>query len=76
MEIPTLDAKIDENGKVVYIGKDGKEVEIGEANKFFKLVDLTNKDKDLAAENSVDGSNIVKVYLDKNRFPKSLQKIL
>ena len=74
MEIPTLDAKIDENGKVVYIGKDGKEVEIGEANKFFKLGDLTNKDKDLAAENSVDGSNTVKVYLDKNRFLRVFKK--
>lgn len=76
MEIPTLDAKIGEDGNVVYIGKDGKEVEIGEANKFFNLDDLTKKDKDLSAENTVKDSNTVKVYLDKNRFLRIFKKFL
>ncbi|MDU5806488.1 MAG: hypothetical protein E6Z55_03340 [Peptoniphilus harei] len=69
MMIPELDAKI-ENGKVIYIGKDGKEVELGKASEFFNLKDLMNKDKDLVAENTVEGSNTVKVYLDKERFLK------
>lgn len=69
MMIPELDAKI-ENGKVVYIGKDGKEVVLGDAKDFFNLGDLTKADKDLIAENTVEGSNTVKVYLDKERFLK------
>lgn len=76
MEIPTLDAKIGEDGKVVYVGKDGKEVEIGDADKFFNLKDLTEKDKDLAAENTVEDSNTVKVYLDKNRFLRIFKEFL
>ena len=69
MMIPELDAKI-ENGKVIYIGKDGERVELGDAKDFFNLKDLTKADKDLIAENTVEGSNTVKVYLDKERFLK------
>lgn len=69
MMIPELDAKI-EDGKVVYIGKDGEKVILGEAKNFFNLGDLTKADKDLIAENTVEGSNTVKVYLDKERFLK------
>lgn len=69
MMIPELDAKI-ENGKVYYIGKDGERVELGDAKDFFNLGDLTKADKDLVAENTVEGSNTVKVYLDKERFLK------
>lgn len=69
MMIPELDAKI-ENGKVYYIGKDGEKVELGDAKDFFNLKDLTKADKDLIAENTVEGSNTVKVYLDKERFLK------
>lgn len=69
MMIPELDAKI-EDGKVIYIGKDGEKVELGKASEFFNLKDLMDKDKDLIAENTVEGSNTVKVYLDKERFLK------
>ena len=69
MMIPELDAKI-EDGKVYYIGKDGEKVELGDAEDFFNLGDLTKADKDLIAENTVEGSNTVKVYLDKERFLK------
>ena len=67
MEIPTIDAKI-EKDKLIYIGKDGKEEEIGEAKDFFKLEDLKDEKKDLLVENTVEGSNTVRVYLDKERF--------
>lgn len=69
MMIPELDAKI-EDGKVYYIGKDGEKVELGDSSDFFNLKDLMDKDKDLIAENTVEGSNTVKVYLDKERFLK------
>ncbi len=67
MEIPTIDAKI-EKGKLTYIGKDGNKKIIGKASDFFNLKDLKNEKKDLIAENTVENSNTVKVYLDKNRF--------
>ena len=67
MMIPELDAKL-EDGKVVYIGTDGEKHELGEAKDFFNLDNLVSDGKDLAAENSVDKSNKVTVYLDKERF--------
>ena len=69
MEIPKLDAKI-EDGKVKYIGKDGKQVDLGDAKDFFNLKNLKDEEKDLIAENTVENSNTVKVYLDKSRFVK------
>lgn len=69
MMIPELDAKI-EDGKVVYIGTDGKKHELGEAKDFFNLDNLVDKDKDLSASNKVEGSNTVTVYLEKERFIK------
>ena len=69
MMIPELDAKI-ENGNVVYIGRDGEKHDLGPAEKFFNLKDLTDKDKDLIAENKVNKSNTVSIYLEKNRFIK------
>nr|WP_072537009.1 hypothetical protein [Anaerococcus mediterraneensis] len=68
MQIPTMDAKI-EDGKIVYVGKDGKEI-IGNADDFFDLEGLKDPKKDLLAENTVEDSNTVGVYLDKNRFLK------
>lgn len=69
MMIPNLDAKV-ENGKVYYIGQDGKRVELGKAEDFFKLDQLKKSDKDseMYALNSVEGSNTVTVYLEKERF--------
>ena len=69
MMIPELDAKI-EDGKVVYIGTDGKKHELGKAEDFFNLDNLVDKDKDLSASNTVEGSNTVTVYLEKERFIK------
>lgn len=69
MMIPELDAKI-ENGNVVYIGRDGEKHDLGPAKDFFNLKDLTDKDKDLIAENKVNKSNTVSIYLEKNRFIK------
>lgn len=75
MMIPNLDAKV-EGGKVYYIGQDGKRVDLGNADKYFKLDKLkSSKEKDdMFATNTVDGSNTVTVYLDKERFIK-LKKI-
>lgn len=67
MMIPELDAKI-KDGKVFYIGTDGKEHELGDADKFFNLKSLLDPNKDLAFENKVEESNTVTVYLKKNRF--------
>ena len=75
MMIPELDAKIVDD-KVVYIGTDGKEHELGDAKDFFNLKDLTDKEKDLIAENTVEGSNTVTVYLEKERFIKVFKKFL
>lgn len=75
MMIPELDAKIVDD-KVVYIGTDGKEHELGDAKNFFNLKDLTDKEKDLIAENTVEGSNTVTVYLEKERFIKVFKKFL
>ena len=69
MMIPEFDAKI-EDGKVVYIGTDGKKHELGKAEDFFNLDNLVDKDKDLSASNKVEGSNTVTVYLEKERFIK------
>ena len=68
MEILDMDAKI-EGGKIKYIGTDGKEV-VEDADKFFKLGDFKEKDKDLYGENSVEDSNEVRVYLEKQKFVK------
>lgn len=67
MMIPNLDAKI-ENGKVVYIGTDGEKHELGNAEEFFNLKDLKDPKKEMAFDNSIEGSNTVTVYLEKNRF--------
>ncbi len=69
MMIPEVDAKI-EDGKVVYIGTDGKKHVLGEAKEFFNIDNLIAKDKDLSASNTVKGSNTVTVYLEKERFIK------
>lgn len=77
MMIPNLDAKV-ENGKVYYIGEDGKRVELGDADKFFKLDKLKSSDEkdDMFTINSVDGSNTVTVYLEKERFIKVFKQFL
>lgn len=69
MMIPEVDAKI-EDGKVVYIGTDGKKHVLGEAKEFFNIDNLIAKDKDLSVSNTVKGSNTVTVYLEKERFIK------
>ena len=69
MMIPELDARI-ENGKVVYTGTDGKDVVLGNADEFFNLDSLTDKDAKMYFENKADKSNTVTVYLDKERFIK------
>ena len=73
MMIPEFDAKV-ENGKVSYIGTDGKEHELGKAEDFFDLDKLNKAEEDMFATNTVEGSNTVTVYLDKERFIK-LKKI-
>ncbi|VFB17459.1 Uncharacterised protein [Urinicoccus massiliensis] len=50
MMIPELDAKI-KDGKVVYIGTDGKEHELGDADKFFNLKSLVDPSAEMAFEN-------------------------
>lgn len=75
MMIPNLDAKV-EDGKVYYIGKDNEKHELGEAKDFFNLKDLTDKEKDLIAENKVEGSNTVTVYLNKERFIRVFKEFL
>lgn len=75
MMIPNFDAKV-ENGKVYYIGKDNEKHELGEAKDFFNLKDLTDKEKELIAENKVDGSNTVTVYLEKERFIRVFKEFL
>lgn len=69
MMIPELDAKI-EDGNVVYVGKDGEKKILGKADEFFNLGNLTDKDKEMYFENTVEGSNTVTVYLEKERFIK------
>lgn len=73
MMIPEFDAKV-ENGKVSYIGTDGKEHELGKAEDFFDLDKLSKANEDIFATNTVEKSNTVTVYLDKERFIK-LKKI-
>ena len=73
MMIPELDAKI-ENGKVVYTGTDGNDVVLGNAKEFFNLEYLNKYDKDVFATNTVDKSNTVTVYLEKERFIKLFKK--
>ena len=73
MMIPEFDAKV-ENGKVYYIGTDGEKRELGKAEDFFDLDKLNKADEDMYAENTVEGSNTVTVYLDKERFIK-LKKV-
>lgn len=69
MMVPELDAKI-EDGKVIYIGKDGEKHELGKAKDFFDLDKLTKpgKENEMAFDNKVKDSNTVTVYLDKERF--------
>lgn len=73
MMIPEFDAKV-EDGKVSYIGTDGKEHELGKAEDFFDLGKLSKANEDMVATNTVEKSNTVTVYLDKERFIK-LKKI-
>ena len=73
MMIPKLDAKI-ENGKVVYTGTDGNDVVLGNAKEFFNLEYLNKYDKNVFATNTVDKSNTVTVYLEKERFIKLFKK--
>lgn len=77
MMIPNLDAKV-ENGKVYYIGQDGKRVELGDAKKFFKLDQLKSSEEkdDMFTTNTVDGSNTVTVYLEKERFIRVFKEFL
>lgn len=77
MMIPNLDAKV-EDGKVYYIGQDGKRVDLGNADKYFKLDKLkSSKEKDdMFATNTVDGSNTVTVYLEKERFIRVFKEFL
>lgn len=77
MMIPNLDAKV-ENGKVYYIGQDGKRVELGDAKKFFKLDQLKSSDEkdDMFTTNTVKDSNTVTVYLEKERFIRVFKEFL
>ena len=75
MMIPEFDAKI-KDGKVSYIGTDGEKHELGDAKDFFNLGYLTEKDKNLIAENKVKDSNTVTVYLEKERFIKVFKEFL
>ena len=77
MMIPNLDAKV-EGGKVYYISQDGKRVDLGNADKYFKLDKLkSSKEKDdMFATNTVDGSNTVTVYLNKERFIRVFKEFL
>ena len=77
MMIPNLDAKV-ENGKVYYIGQDGERVELGDADKFFKLDQLkdSDKEKDMYTINNVKDSNTVTVYLEKERFIRVFKEFL
>lgn len=77
MMIPNLDAKV-EGGKVYYISQDGKRVDLGNADKYFKLDKLkSSKEKDdMFATNTVDGSNTVTVYLEKERFIRVFKEFL
>lgn len=75
MMIPEIDAKI-KDGKVSYIGTDGEKHELGDAKDFFNLGYLTEKDKNLIAENKVKDSNTVTVYLEKERFIKVFKEFL
>lgn len=77
MMIPNLDAKV-ENGKVYYIGQDGKRVELGDADKFFKLDKLKSSDEkdDMFTTNTVKDSNTVTVYLEKERFIRVFKQFL
>lgn len=77
MMVPELDAKI-EDGKVVYIGKDGKKHELGKAKDFFDLGKLTKpgKENEMAFDNKVKDSNTVTVYLDKERFIRVFKEFL
>lgn len=76
MMIPQIDAKIDDNGDVYYTGEDGDKKVIGKAEDFFNLKDLTDKDKELIAKNTVKDSNTVTVYLEKERFIKVFKEFL
>lgn len=76
MMIPQIDAKINDNGDVYYTGEDGDKKVIGKAEDFFNLKDLTDKDKELIAKNTVKDSNTVTVYLEKERFIKVFKEFL
>lgn len=69
MMIPNLDAVV-ENGKVSYVAADGTHHILGDADKFFNLDQLKDKDADLFATNTVDKSNTVTVYLKKELLIK------
>lgn len=75
MMIPELDAKI-ENGKVIYIGTDGKKHELGKAEDFFNLGGLVKPGTDLSFDNKAEDSNTVTVYLEKERFIKVFKEFL
>ena len=76
MMIPQIDAKIDDKGDVYYTGEDGDKVVIGKAKDFFKLENLSDKDKELIAKNTVKDSNTVTVYLEKERFIRVFKEFL
>lgn len=76
MMIPQIDAKIDDKGDVYYTGEDGEKKVIGKAEDFFNLGNLTDKDKELIAKNTVKDSNTVTVYLEKERFIKVFKAFL
>lgn len=76
MMIPQIDAKIDDKGDVYYTGEDGDKKVIGKAEDFFNLKDLTDKEKELIAKNTVKDSNTVTVYLEKERFIRVFKEFL
>lgn len=76
MIIPQIDAKIDDKGDVYYTGEDGDKKVIGKAEDFFNLKDLTDKEKELIAKNTVKDSNTVTVYLEKERFIRVFKEFL
>lgn len=76
MMIPNIDAKIDDKGDVYYTGEDGDKIVIGKAKDFFNLENLSDKDKELIAKNTVKDSNTVTVYLEKERFIRVFKEFL
>ncbi len=78
MMIPQIDAKIDDKGDVYYTGEDGDKKVIGKAEDFFNLKDLTDKEKELIAKNTVKKTTTVdkdgKVTVNEIKYEYELEE--